>query len=229
VAALATPLVVSVHTIVSLDFATTVVPGWHSTIFPPYFVAGALFSGLAMVLTIAIPLRAVYGLEGFITRRHLENLAKLMLAAGLVVGYSYLMEAFIAWYSGNAAEEYALLNRLSGPYAPWFWLLLVANVGLPQLLWLKRVRTHTLALFALSVVINVGMWLERFIIVVASLSRDYLPSAWGYYAPTLWDWATFAGSLGLFLLLMFLFVRYLPVISIFEMRELVAEGERREP
>jgi molybdopterin-containing oxidoreductase family membrane subunit len=229
VAALATPLVVSVHTIVSLDFATTVVPGWHSTIFPPYFVAGALFSGLAMVLTIAIPLRAVYGLEGFITRRHLENLAKLMLAAGLVVGYSYLMEAFIAWYSGNAAEEYALLNRLSGPYAPWFWLLLVANVGLPQLLWLKRVRTHTVALFALSVVINVGMWLERFIIVVASLSRDYLPSAWGYYAPTLWDWATFAGSLGLFLLLMFLFVRYLPVISIFEMRELVAEGERREP
>jgi Ni/Fe-hydrogenase subunit HybB-like protein len=225
IAALATPLVVSVHTIVSLDFAVTIVPGWHSTVFPPYFVAGALFSGLAMVLTLAIPLRAVYHLEDFITLRHLQNLAKLMLAAGLVVAYSYLIEAFTAWYSGNEFEQYALLNRLGGPYALWYWLLLAANVVLPQVLWLERARRSLPLLFGLSLIINAGMWLERFIIVVTSLSRDYLPSAWGHYVPTLWDWATLAGSVGLFFLLLVLFIRYLPVISMFEMRELVAEGE----
>ena len=225
IAALATPLVVSVHSIVSLDFAVAIVPGWHSTIFPPYFVAGALYSGLAMVLTLTIPLRAIYHLEDFITSRHLQNLAKLTLAAGLVVGYSYIVEWFTAWYSGSTYEQYTQLNRLIGPYALWYWILLAANLVLPQVLWFGRARRNVPLLFVLSLVINLGMWLERFIIVVTSLSRDYLPSAWGLYVPTVWDWATLAGSLGLFFLLIVLFIRYLPVISMFEMRELVAEGE----
>jgi Ni/Fe-hydrogenase subunit HybB-like protein len=223
VAALATPLVVSVHTIVSLDFATTALPGWHSTIFPPYFVAGALFSGLAMVLTIAIPLRAAYRLQKFITPRHLQNLAKLMLAAGLVVAYSYLMEAFTAWYSGNPAEQYAQLYRLVGDYAPLYWLQLFCNVVAPQILWWPRARRSVPVLFGVSLLVNLGMWLERFVIVVSSLSRDFVPAMWGVYAPTFWDWATFLGSIGLFVTLLLLFIRFLPAISMFEMRELVEE------
>jgi Ni/Fe-hydrogenase subunit HybB-like protein len=222
-AALATPLVVSVHTIVSLDFATTAEPGWHSTIFPPYFVAGALFSGLAMVLTIAIPLRAAYHLEKFITSRHLQNLSKLMLAAGLVVAYSYLIESFTAWYSGNAAEQYAQFNRLAGSFAPWYWLQLFCNVLVPQILWWPRARRSALVLLVVSLFVNVGMWLERFVIIVSSLSRDYVPSMWGSYTPTFWDWATFLGSIGLFVTMLLLFVRFLPVISMYEMRELVEE------
>jgi Ni/Fe-hydrogenase subunit HybB-like protein len=223
-AALATPLVVSVHSVVSFDFAAAIVPGWHSTVFPPYFVAGAIYSGFAMVLTIAIPLRATYGLKDFITDRHLDNMAKVMLASGLIVAYGYLTETFTAWYSGHESEWYAVVNRATGTYWWLFWLLIACNVLVPQLLWYKGVRYNTYALFALSIVINVGMWLERFIIVVVSLSRDYLPSAWDIYKPTFWDWSTYLGTIGLFVALMFLFIRLLPVISIFEMRELVEEA-----
>ena len=227
-AALATPLVVSVHSIVSLDFAVSILPGWHTTIFPPYFVAGAIYSGFAMVLTLAIPIRAVYGLEDFITLRHLQNMAKILLTTGLIVAYGYGMEAFMAWYSGNRFEEYMILNRMFGPYAPYYWTLLLCNIVVPQLLWLRRIRANPAALFIIALVVNVGMWLERFIIVVTSLHRDFLPSSWGMYIPTFWDWATFFGSIGLFLALLFLFLRFLPMISIFEMRELVSELEARE-
>ncbi|MBI5030839.1 MAG: polysulfide reductase NrfD [Chloroflexi bacterium] len=222
-AALATPLVVSVHSIVSTDFAVSLVPGWHSTIFPPYFVAGALYSGFAMVLTITIPLRLFFDLKDFITMRHIDNMAKLMLASGLVVAYGYLMEIFMAWYSGGIFEQAIYLNRAFGAYAPWFWALILFNVLIPQLLWFQKIRTNIVVLFFLALIINTGMWIERFVIVVTSLSRDFMPSAWGLYSPTMWDWATFAGSIGLFFALMFLFIRFLPVISIFEMRELLAE------
>jgi molybdopterin-containing oxidoreductase family membrane subunit len=227
-AALATPLVVSVHSVVSFDFAVAIVPGWHSTVFPPYFVAGAIYSGFAMVLTIAIPLRAAYGLKDFITDRHLDNMAKVMLASGLIVAYGYLTETFTAWYSGEVSELYAIENRATGPYSFWYWLLLTCNIALPQLLWSARVRRNVYALFALALVINLGMWLERFIIVVVSLHRDFLPSSWGMYTPTFWDWSTLLGSIGLFTALMFLFIRLLPVISIFEMREMVEQEEVRE-
>ena len=226
-AGLATPLVVSVHTVVSLDFAVGILPGWHSTIFPPYFVAGAIYSGFAMVLTLAIPLRAAYGLEDFITMRHLENMAKVMLATGLIVAYGYAMELFMAWYSGNTYEGFAAWNRIVGPYWPAYGALILCNVVIPQLLWLKRVRTKVPALFVLSLTVNLGMWLERFVIVVTSLHRDFLPSSWGMYTATRWDWAVFVGSMGLFLTLLFLFIRFLPMISIFEMRELVSETEAR--
>jgi Ni/Fe-hydrogenase subunit HybB-like protein len=224
-AALATPLVVSVHSVVSFDFAVAIVPGWHSTIFPPYFVAGAIYSGFAMVLTIAIPLRAAYGLRDFITDRHLENMGKVMLASGLIVAYGYATETFTAWYSGHEPEWFSIVNRASGPYAFFYWLLLTCNIALPQLLWLQSVRRNVYALFAMALVINLGMWLERFVIVVVSLHRDYLPSAWGMYVPTKWDWFTFLGTIGLFTALMFLFIRLLPVISIFEMREMVEHSQ----
>ena len=228
IAALATPLVVSVHSIVGLDFAFSLIPGWHSTIFPPYFVAGAVFSGFAMVMNISIPLRYMYKLEGFITMRHLDNMAKVMLAMGLVVAYGYLMENFTAWYSGHTEEMYAYANRFTGVYAPATWALMACNIVIPQALWFRRVRQSIPALFIISILINIGMWLERFIIVVTSLHRDYLPSSWGVYIPTFWDWTTFFGTLGLFFALLFLFVRVLPVISIFEMRELVQEQEAEE-
>src|SRR6266849_2479983 len=224
-AGLATPLVVSVHTVVSFDFAIAIVPGWHTTIFPPYFVAGAIYSGFAMVMTLAIPIRAVYKLEDFITLRHLDNMAKMLLATGLIVGYGYMMETFGAFYSGDHFEKFMILNRMTGPYAPFYWLLISCNIVMPQLLWIPRMRRNVPGLFVISLIVNVGMWLERFIIVVTSLHRDFLPSSWGMYYPTRWDWATYAGSIGLFLTLLFLFLRYLPMISIFEMRQLVAETE----
>ncbi len=224
-AGLATPLVVSVHTVVSFDFAISLVPGWHSTIFPPYFVAGAIYSGFAMVMTLAIPLRALYGLEDFITMRHLRNMALIMLATGLIVAYGYLMETFMGWYSGNLHERFVLLNRAFGPYGSLFWLLLLFNLLVPQALWVARVRASVPALFLIALSVNVGMWLERFVIVVVSLHRDFLPSAWGMYAPTRWDWATLVGSVGLFLALMFLFVRFLPMLSIFEMRAILPKAE----
>jgi molybdopterin-containing oxidoreductase family membrane subunit len=224
-AGLATPLVVSVHSVVSFDFAVSLLPGWHTTIFPPYFVAGAIYSGFAMVLTLAIPLRAAYGLQDFITMRHLQNMAKILLATGLIVAYGYLMEAFAAWYSGNELEEYMLTNRALGPYGPYYWALLFCNVVVPQFLWSDRIRSNTVALFIIAIIVNIGMWLERFIIVITSLHRDYLPSSWGMYAPTVWDWATLFGSIGLFFALLFLFIRFLPMISIFEMRSLVPEAE----
>ena len=229
-AGLATPLVVSVHTIVSFDFAVSLVPGWHTTVFPPYFVAGAIYSGFAMVLTLAIPIRAVYGLGDFITKRHLDVMAKVMLCTGLIVAYGYLMEAFISWYSGNIYERSTMWNRMTGPYWWAYWSLILTNVAIPQLLWVKRVRAHVVALWMMSIVINIGMWLERFVIIVTSLHRDFLPSSWGMYRPSFWDWSTYIGTIGLFLTLLFLFIRFLPMISIFEMRTMVpgAKVDRRE-
>jgi molybdopterin-containing oxidoreductase family membrane subunit len=223
-AGLATPLVVSVHTVVSFDFAVALTPGWHTTIFPPYFVAGAIYSGFAMVMTLAIPIRKYYGLEDFITMRHLENMAKVMLATGLIVAYGYMMETFGAFYSGNQYDKFTVLNRWFGPYAFFYWMLILCNIVLPQMMWFKKVRMNVLVLFVISLVVNIGMWLERFIIVVTSLHRDFLPSSWGMFYPTRWDWATFTGTIGLFLTLLFLFIRYLPVISIYEMRGLVDEA-----
>ncbi len=227
-AALATPLVVSVHTVVSFDFAISVIPGWHSTIFPPYFVAGAIFSGFAMVLTLAIPLRAAYGLHDFITMKHLENMGAILLVTGLIVSYGYLMEVFVAFYGDHKFEMFMWLNRALGPYRTLFWLQIACNVLVPQLLWIRRVRTSVAALFVIAIVVNIGMWLERYIIVITSLHRDFLPSSWDMYAGTFWDWAFYIGTIGLFLALLFLFIRFLPMISIFEMRELVHEESREE-
>jgi molybdopterin-containing oxidoreductase family membrane subunit len=227
-AGLSTPLVVSVHTVVSFDFSTGLIPGWHATIFPPYFVAGAIYAGFAMVLTLAIPLRRWYHLEDFITMRHLENMAKVMLATGLVVGYGYMMEAFFAWYSGNTYERYMMHNRMFGPYWQMYWALILCNVVAPNLLWSKRLRTNIGVLFVISNVVSVGMWLERYVIIVTSLHRDFLPSSWGMYSGTIFDWSAFIGTIGLFLTLIFVFVRLLPAISIFEMRTLVPPQTRKE-
>ncbi|MCC7422753.1 MAG: polysulfide reductase NrfD [Planctomycetaceae bacterium] len=223
-AGIATPLVVSVHTIVSFDFAVAQVPGWHATIFPPYFVAGAIFSGFAMVLTLAIPLRYAYNLHPFVTDKHLDNMAKVMLAAGLIVAYGYVFENFSAWYSNHTADLEMIENRLFGPYAWSFWSLMLCNILVPQLLWSRAVRKNPYMLFFISIVINIGMWLERFVIVVTSLHHDYLPSSWGMYYPTKWDWGLYIGTMGLFASLLFIFIRILPMISIFEMRELVHEN-----
>ena len=223
-AGLATPLVVSVHTIVSFDFAVSVIPGWHATVFPPYFVAGAIYSGFAMVLTLAIPIRKLYGLQDFITERHLNNMAKILLVTGLIVAYGYMIEAFMAWYSANTFETYMMRNRMNGPYGPFYWALIFCNGLTPQLLWIKRIRTNVVMLFIISLIVNVGMWLERFVIVVTSLHRDFLPSSWGRYSPTVWDWGLYIGTIGLFLALLFLFLRFLPMISIFEMRTLVPDA-----
>jgi len=227
-AGLATPLVVSVHTVVSFDFAVSVLPGWHTTVFPPYFVAGAIYSGFAMVLTLAIPIRAAYGLQDFITMKHLNVMAKVMLATGLIVAYGYAIEAFMAWYSGNQFERFMLLNRMTGPYWWAYWGLILTNVLIPQLLWFERFRTNVAVLWMLSIVINVGMWLERFVIIVTSLHRDFLPSSWGMYSPTIWDWTTYLGTIGLFLTLLFLFIRFLPMIAIFEMRTMVPAARVRK-
>jgi molybdopterin-containing oxidoreductase family membrane subunit len=224
-AGLATPLVISVHTIVSFDFAVGIVPGWHTTVFPPYFVAGAIYAGFAMVLVLAIPVRAAYHLEDFITMRHLENMAKILLATGLIVAYGYLMETFVGWYSASEYERYMIQNRWAGPYAPVYWALILTNILIPQALWFDRVRRNVKALFVISLFVNIGMWLERFIIVVTSLHRDFLPSSWAMYSPTFWDWSTFAGTIGLFLALLFLFIRFLPMISIFEMRTILPKAE----
>jgi molybdopterin-containing oxidoreductase family membrane subunit len=221
-AGLATPLVVSVHTVVSFDFAVGIVPGWHSTIFPPYFVAGAIYAGFAMVLTLTIPLRALYGLKDFITTRHLENMAKIMLATGLMVAYGYFMELFMAYYSGEHTERFLIHNRLTGPYAISFYSLWACNVLAPQILWFKWARQSPLILFIVAIIVSTGMWLERFVIIVVSLHRDYLPSSWGNYQGTVWDWSMFLGTIGLFFTLTFLFIRFLPMISIFEMRTLVS-------
>jgi Ni/Fe-hydrogenase subunit HybB-like protein len=224
-AGLATPLVLSVHTVVSFDFAVSLVPGWHSAIFPPYFVAGAIYSGFAMVLTLVIPIRAYYGLEDFITMRHIQNMAKIMLATGLIVVYGYSVEAFMSWYSASAWEGFMISNRVTGPYWWAYALLLTCNGVVPQLLWFKRVRTNIPLLFVIALIVNTGMWLERYVIIVGSLNRDFLPSSWGMYAGTMWDWATYVGTIGLFAWLIFLFLRFLPMISIFEMRTIVPEAK----
>ncbi|HKU16075.1 MAG TPA: NrfD/PsrC family molybdoenzyme membrane anchor subunit [Steroidobacteraceae bacterium] len=227
IAGLATPLVVSVHSVVSLDFAIGNTPGYHSTIFPPYFVAGALFSGFAMVLTLAIPLRHFFRLHDLITLQHLENAAKVLLATGWLVAYGYLCEIFMAYYSGDRFEMYVVKDRLAGPYAPVYWALLVCNVLVPQVLWWRKARRNVALLFVLSLVVNMGMWMERFLIVVSSLHRDFLPSSWGMFHPTGWDWTHLIGSIGTFALLFLLFVRFLPAISIYEIREQLHE-QRKE-
>jgi Ni/Fe-hydrogenase subunit HybB-like protein len=224
-AALATPLVLSVHSVVSFDFAVSQLPGWHTTIFPPYFVAGAIFSGFGMVLTLIIPARKWFGLQDLITKRHLDNMCKIILATGSMVGYAYLIELFVAWYSGWIYERYAFLNRLSGPYAWAYWTMVTCNVVLPQLFWFKFFRTTILPMFILSIVINIGMWFERFVIIVTSLSSDYLPSSWGPYSPTWVEYLTFLGSFGLFFTLFLLFIRFAPMVAMAEVKAVMA-GEQ---
>jgi Ni/Fe-hydrogenase subunit HybB-like protein len=225
-AGLSTPLVLSVHTIVSFDFAVSQLPGWHSTFFPPYFVAGAVYAGFAMVLTLAIPARKIFKLEDFITIKHLENMGKVMLATGMIVFYSYVMEGFFAYYSGNNLERFMWLNRVFGPYQKMYIMLIICNGLAPQLMWIRRFRTSPVMLFITAMFVNVGMWLERFVIIPTSLHRDFLPSSWGMYHGTKWDWSMYVGSIGLFLFLLCLFIRYLPMISIFEMRTLLPEAQQ---
>lgn len=221
-AGLSTPLVLSVHTIVSFDFAVGIVPGWHSTIFPPYFVAGAIFAGFAMTIILAIPLREICGLKDLITMKHLENMGKVMLATGLIVFYGYIMEVFFGWYSANQYEKWMTFeNRMFGPYAWSYWSLILCNGLIPQILWFKKARTNLAVLFGVAVVVSVGMWLERFVIIVTSLSQEFLPGMWAMYYPTLVDWALFIGTIGFFFFLFLMFARLLPVISIAEMRELI--------
>jgi molybdopterin-containing oxidoreductase family membrane subunit len=229
-AGLSTPLVLSVHTVVSFDFSVSLLPGWHATIFPPYFVAGAVFAGFAMVLNLAIPLRWLYRLEDVITMRHIENMAKVMLATGLIVAYGYFMELFMAWYSGNFFEWFMMKNRISGPYGWSYWALILCNVIVPNTLWSKKARTNTIWLFIVSLFVGVGMWLERFVIIVTSLYRDFMPGAWGWYQGTMWDWMFFLGTIGLFVTLMLVFVRVLPAIPMSEVKMILpgAEGKVRQ-
>jgi molybdopterin-containing oxidoreductase family membrane subunit len=217
-AALSTPLVLSVHSVVSFDFATSVMPGWHTTIFPPYFVAGAVFSGFAMVSTLMIISRQVFNLKDLMTMKHLELMNKIMLVTGSLVGYAYSMEFFIAWYSGNAYERYVFINRATGPYWWAYWTMITCNVISPQLFWSKRLRTSIPVMFAVSIVINIGMWFERFVIIVTSLHRDYLPSSWGMFSPTIVDVGCYVGSIGLFFTLFSLFIRWIPMIAMFEVK-----------
>jgi Ni/Fe-hydrogenase subunit HybB-like protein len=224
-AGLSTPLVLSVHTIVSFDFAVSIIPGWHTTIFPPYFVAGAIFSGFAMVLTLMIIARSAYGLQSLVTIRHLENMCKIILATGSMVGYAYGVEFFIAFYSGNGYERFTFLNRAAGPYAWAYWIMVSCNVIFPQLFWFKKVRTSVGWIFLLSIIVNIGMWFERFVIIVTSLANDYLPSSWAYFKPTIIDISTFAGTFGLFLTMFLLFVRYLPMIAISEIKGIMPAAD----
>ncbi|MBD3224778.1 MAG: hydrogenase [Caldithrix sp.] len=224
-AGLSTPLVLSVHSVVSTDFATSVIPGWHTTIFPPYFVAGAIFSGFAMVMTLAIIARKIYGLEHLITMKHLDNMNKIILLTGMIVGFSYGMEFFIAWYSGNPYEQFAFVNRAFGPYAWAYWIMVSCNVLIPQLFWSRKIRRSIPAMFIISIFVNIGMWFERFVIVVTSLSRDFLPSAWDYFTPTIYDIGMFIGSFGLFFTLFLLFVRFLPMISMSEVKGVLPQAD----
>jgi molybdopterin-containing oxidoreductase family membrane subunit len=225
-AGLSTPLVLSVHTIVSFDFAVSVLPGWHSTVFPPYFVAGAIFSGFAMVLTLIIPARKAFHFENVVTARHLENMAKVMLATGLMVSYGYLIEHFNAWYTGDPFESFLFFNtRQRGPYAGVYWLMIFCNVVTPNLFWWTRARQSIWVLWIASILVNVGMWTERFIIIVTSLHRDFLPSSWAMYYPTLVDWAIYVGTLGMFGTLFLLFLRFVPSVSASEVKELRRELE----
>lgn len=217
---LSTPLVLSVHSIVSFDFAVSLLPGWHTTVFPPYFVAGAVFAGFAMVLTFAIPVRKWYKLEDFITMRHIDWMCKIMLATGLIVCYGYGCELFYAYYSGSPDEKFMIQNRMAGPYGWSYVLLIVCNLAIPQILWSPKMRQNLMVVWAVSQAVSIGMWLERFVIIPVSLHRDFLPSSWGMYVPTWADFSMFFGTIGLFFFLMFLFLRFLPMISIFEMREL---------
>lgn len=223
-AALATPLVLSVHSIVSFDFAVSIIPGWHTTIFPPYFVAGAIFSGFAMVVTLAVPARQLFGLKNIITMRHLENMNKIILVTGMMVGYAYSIEFFTAWYSGNPTEAFVFVNRALGPYAWAYWTMVSCNVLVPQVFWFKWCRTSIPVMLIACILVNVGMWFERFVIVVSSLSRDFLPSSWGYYRPTMIDILTFMGSFGLFFMLFLLFCRFLPIVAMAEVKSILPKA-----
>lgn len=224
-AALSTPLVLSVHSVVSFDFATSQVPGWHTTIFPPYFVAGAVFSGFAMVQTLMLPARLWLGLKDIVTIKHIENMNKIILVTGTMVGYAYGVEFFMAWYSGNEYESFTFVNRAFGPYAWAYWTMVTCNVLTPQLFWFRKLRTSITVSFVLSIFVNIGMWFERFVIIVTSLNRDFLPSSWHYFSPRIWDPVFFIGSFGLFFTLFLLFVRYLPVIAMAEIKGVMPHGE----
>ncbi len=227
-AGLSTPLVLSVHSIVSFDFAVSIVPGWNVTLFPPYFVAGAVFAGFAMVITFAVPIRKIYGLQDVITMKHFDWMAKIMLATGLIVFYGYLCEVYYAWYAGTLWESYLLKNRMQGPYAWAFWSLWFCNGIVPQLLWSQKIRSNLTALIIISQFVSIGMWLERFVIIPVSLHRDYLPSSWGMYTPTIVDMAMFLGTIGFFIMMMFLFFRFVPMINIFEMKDLLLRIKHEE-
>ncbi len=226
-AGLATPLVLSVHTIVSFDFATSVIPGWHTTIFPPYFVAGAIFSGFAMVLTLLLITRKVYKLEDYITIQHIELMNIVIIITGSIVGIAYITEFFIAWYSGVEAEQYAFINRATGPYAWAYWSMMTCNVISPQLFWFKKIRTNLAATFVISIIVNIGMWFERFVIIVTSLHRDYLPSSWSMFYPTLYDIGVYVFTFGLFFTAFFLFAKFFPVINMAEVKSIIkSTGEK---
>ena len=224
-AAISTPLVLSVHSVVSFDFATSLMPGWHTTIFPPYFVAGAVFSGFGMVMTLMLLTRAVYGMRSLVLVKHLELMNKIMLVTGSLVGYAYAMEFFIAWYGGNDYEWFVFKNRAGGPYAWAYWTMISCNVISPQLFWFKKLRTSIPVMFVVSIFINIGMWFERFVIIVTSLHRDFLPSSWGYFRPTLVDIFTYAGTLGLFFTAFLLFIRWIPMIAIAEVKGVLPEAD----
>jgi Ni/Fe-hydrogenase subunit HybB-like protein len=228
-AGLSTPLVLSVHSIVSMDFSVSQLPGWHTTIFPPYFVAGAVFSGFGMVLTLLVPLRKLLKLEDIITVRHVELMCKVTLATGSIVGYAYGMEFFIAWYSANPYEQFAFLNRAFGPYAWAYWIMLTCNVVTPQLFWFKKVRTSMWLVFVLSIFVNIGMWFERFVIVVISLHRDFIPANWGYFRPTWVDILTYLGTFGLFFTFFLLFLRFVPIIAITEVKGVTPQADPHHP
>jgi molybdopterin-containing oxidoreductase family membrane subunit len=227
-AGLATPLVLSVHSVISLDFSVALLPGWHTTIFPPYFVAGAIYSGFAMVLTLAIPIRKFYHLEDLITIRHIDNMGKVMLATGMIVAYGYSTEVFMSWYSASHWEYFMMWNRMFGPMGWSYWVLITCNIALPQLMWIRKFRSNVGLMFLMSLIVNTGMWFERFVIVVTSLTRDYLPSSWGTYRATRWDYATFLGTLGLFTFLFLLFVRFLPMIPMSELRMMLPQAKVKE-
>jgi molybdopterin-containing oxidoreductase family membrane subunit len=227
-AGLSTPLVLSVHSIVSFDFATSVMPGWHTTIFPPYFVAGAVFSGFAMVISLMVLARWVYNLQNLITIKHMENMCKVILATGTIVGFAYGTEFFIAWYSANQYERFIFMNRLFGPYWWAYWTMISCNVIAPQFFWFKKLRTSIPVMFVLSIFINIGMWFERFVIIATSLHRDFLPASWGYFKPTWVDIGTFMGTFGLFLTLFLLFLRFLPAIAISEVKGVLHNQINRE-
>jgi molybdopterin-containing oxidoreductase family membrane subunit len=224
-AALSTPLVLSVHSVVSFDFATSVIPGWHTTIFPPYFVAGAVFSGFAMVMTLLLVARTVFKLHRVVLMRHLELMNKIMLVTGSLVGYAYAMEFFVAWYSGNEYERYVFVNRAFGPYAWAYWTMILCNVLSPQVFWFKKLRRNIPLMFVVSIVINIGMWFERFVIIVTSLHRDFLPSAWGMFSPTVIDLTTYLGTMGVFFTLFMLFLRWLPAVAISEVKGTMPQAD----
>jgi molybdopterin-containing oxidoreductase family membrane subunit len=224
-AALSTPLVLSVHTIVSFDFAVSLIPGWHTTIFPPYFVAGAIFSGFGMVLTLMLPLRAIYKLDDLITQYHIDCMCKITLATGSIVGYAYAMEFFIAWYGSNPYEGFTFINRAFGHYAWAYWIMVSCNVICPQLFWFRTIRENTWLVWVISIFVNVGMWFERFVIIVTSLARDFLPSSWSYYSPSVVELFTFFGTFGVFSVLFLLFLRFLPLMAMAEIKAVSPQAD----